>query len=190
MYSGDIDGKPGENFGMVRDSAALLGGTIQPKFGGKFHPEVQIMDRGITGSEPQEFAVARGPFCFGGCSELCCDTTFGISTDDLNAALGNYATITKKKPKSFSQAAREALTDSDIWEVDFHAKEITPEQKANVLSSMIHLDYMFFERDNDMCRYDHDGLHITFWNCFCYGCVCPCKVVLNSNSGGGGGGGG
>ena len=52
--------------------------------------------------------------------------------------MGDYAKITKKKPKSLGQAAREGFTDADIYEVDFFAKEITPEQKANVLSSMVH----------------------------------------------------
>ena len=187
LYSGDIEGKPGENFSnQIRDSACLLGGTVQSKGGGGFTPTLQVMDRGGSGgavsSEPQQFAVAKGPCCFGGCSELCFDTEYGLSKDE-ETALGDYATITKKKPASFSRAAREALTDSDIYEVEFTAKEITPEQKANVLATVIHLDYMFFERDNDMVYYDSQGLHIVFFNCFCYGCVCPCQVVLNNNGG-------
>ena len=96
--------------------------------------------------------------------------------------MGDYAKITKKKPKSLGQAAREGFTDADIYEVDFFAKEITPEQKANVLSSMVHLDYMFFERDNDMCKYENDGCSIVLFNCFIYGCVCPCTLYLSNNS--------
>ena len=132
----------------------------------------------------QRVCIAKGPCCFGGCSELCFSSEFGISTNAETVELGDYAKITKKKPKSLGQAAREGFTDADIYEVDFFAKEITPEQKANVLSSMVHLDYMFFERDNDMCKYENDGCSIVLFNCFIYGCVCPCKLHLSNNSGG------
>ena len=132
-----------------RPNSFLLGRTFQRKGGGGFTPTLQIMDRGDglvdTANqgwpyEGKEFAVAKGPCCFGGCSELCFSSEFGISTDAETTELGNYAKITKMKPKSLGQAAREGFTDSDIYEVDFFAKEITPEQKANVLSSMVHLD--------------------------------------------------
>lgn len=194
LYAGDIEGKPGENFMEgERANSFLLGRTVQPKGGGGFTPTLQIMDRGDglvdTAAkgwpyEGKEFAVAKGPCCFGGCSELCFSSEFGISTNAETVELGDYAKITKKKPKSLGQAAREGFTDADIYEVDFFAKEITPEQKANVLSSMVHLDYMFFERDNDMCKYENDGCSIVLFNCFIYGCVCPCKLHLSNNSGG------
>lgn len=142
-------------------------------------------------SNTEMFAATRGPCFFGGCSEFCCDTKFGISiarpgqtVQELHQLpFGDFASIAKVKPNSFGGILREAFTDSDIYEVTFVSKDITVQQKANILASMIHLDYVFFERDNDMCFCDGQDLHITICNCFCYGCICPCEIVLSGNNG-------
>ena len=115
---------------------------------------MQIMDRDSASGDLKMFAATRGPCLFGGCSEFCVDTRFAISTarhgmtvDELHTLpFGDFATITKKKPNSFSGAMRELFTDSDIYEIQFISKDITPQQKANILLSMAHYDYMFFER--------------------------------------------
>jgi hypothetical protein len=192
LHAGDMEGNPGEAKGS-RDLVNMLGQTVQPKGGGGFKPVMQIMDRGSTGGEAEMFAATRGPCLFGGCSEFCVDSRFGISKarPDMNVPqlhglpFGDFASITKTKPNSFTGALREAFTDSDIYEVSFTSKDITPQQKANILGSMVHLDYMFFERDNDMiyCT-GGDTLHIVFFNCYVYGCICPCECVLSGNSGG------
>jgi len=188
LYAGRISSAPGTMNG--EDRKQLLGGSLQPVTGGGFKPIIQVMDRAQDDSESKMFAAARGPTCFGGCSELCCDTKFGMSSakDGLTVneihelAFGDFATIKKIKPKGLGAALREAFTDSDMFEVKFITKAITAQQKANVLSTMIHLDYMFFERDNDMCSYENNALHINICNCFCYGCLCPCKLVLKNNN--------
>lgn len=197
FYAGDIVGSvPGSSNG-TREKTMLLGEVVQPITGGGFKPVLQVMDRGDGNStDTTLFAAARGPCFFGGCSELCCDSKFGISVatpgSDLKTIhqlpFGDFASINKIKPKSLGAAAREAFTDSDIYEVHFHNKGITAQQKANILATMIHLDYIFFERDNDMCYCTPDkALHIVICNCFIYGCVCPCELVLKApedNSGG------
>ena len=59
---------------------------------------------------------------FGGCSELCCDQPFAVKRVDKNGSIsvdvGDIATITKKKPKSFAGAMTEMLTDSDLYELE------------------------------------------------------------------------
>ena len=181
LYAGDLGGNPGELKGN-RETTSLLGGMVQPLGGGGFKPVMQIMDRDTRnpGSKSEMFAATRGPCFFGGCSEFCCDTAFGISVARPGQSVkelhqlpfGDFATITKKKPNSFGGAMRELFTDSDIYEVTFVSKDITPQQKANILSSMVHLDYVFFERDNDMIYCDGQDLHIVICNCFMYGCIC------------------
>jgi len=155
FYAGNIDieaSKPGSTKG-TRETTLLLGESVQPITGGGFKPVMQVMDRG-DGPSTTMFAAARGPCFFGGCSELCCDSHFGISVatpgSDLKTIhqlpFGDFASIQKIKPKSLGAAARELFTDSDIYEVHFHNKSITAQQKANILGTMIHMDYMFFER--------------------------------------------
>lgn len=190
FYAGDIVGsKPGETKGQ-REMTYLLGESVQPIRGGGFKPVVQVMDRDGATNTVSTFAAARGPCIFGGCSEFCCDSEFGISVANNDSTMeqihqlpfGDFASIKKIKPSSFTGALREAFTDSDVWEVAFKTKNITPQQKANILGTMIHMDYMFFERDNDMVYCEGKALHIVFFNCFVYGCLCPCELVLQSNN--------
>jgi len=192
LYSGDLTGQPGAS---NKDRSKLLGESVQPTGGGGFKPIMQIMERADANDptgKTELFAAARGPCFTGGCSKLCFDALFGLAkvqpdmendSSKLHTAdFGQYATITKLRPKKMGQAVREAFTDSDLFDVKFLSKDITPQQKANVLAQLIHLDYMFFERDNDLCKPVNGGVQITFANCFVYGCVCPCYVVLKGKS--------
>jgi len=189
-----LAGKPGDAKGK-RERTKLLGETIQPRGGGGFKPVMQLMDRadpndGATGRS-EMFAATRGPCLTGGCAKLCSNFEFGSAVaspqDEGNVKklhslnFGDFATITKLKPKTMAQGAREMFTDSDLYDVRYKNPSITPQQKANVLAQMVHLDYMFFERDGDMCYSDGSGFHIVLFNCFIYGCVCPCEIVLSGN---------
>lgn len=176
-----------------RDKTNLLGETVQPKGGGGFKPVLEIMDRGdeagTTNPSTKVFAAMTGPRCFGGCSEFCFSSNFGIAKVQDEEILGNihdqpsdYASIEKIRPKNFQQAMREAFTDADLYSVDFKESGVSARKKALVLSSMVLTDYMFFDRDNDMCRSDGNTTTITFFNCFCYGCICPCQFSCSSDS--------
>ncbi|VEU38955.1 unnamed protein product [Pseudo-nitzschia multistriata] len=195
LHAGDLDGKPGEKDGK-RERVSLIGESIQPKGGGGFKPVMQMMDRAdpSDGAEGKTelFAASRGPCVTGGCSALCCSSPFGVAVADQSMYenssklhkqnFGDYATITKIRPKKFSQAMREVFTDSDIFDVTFAQKSVSAQQKANILAHIIHLDYMFFERDGDMCGNDENGSYINICNWFCYGCICPCKCYCKSSS--------
>lgn len=191
LYAGSLEGKPGEKMGQ-RERTKLLGETVQPFGGGGFRPVMQIMDRDndydVEGKTSM-FSAVRGPCLFGGCAALCFDFDFSIAKADESMKedcktihkqnFGDFASITKIKPKSLAQGAREFFTDSDLFDVKFNAKEVTPQQKANILAQMVHLDYMFFENDSDMVeRTDDGGTFIRFFNCYCYGCACPCGIKL------------
>lgn len=188
LYAGPVSGTPGA---IREERKNLLGGSVQPITGGGFKPVMQVMDRAQEDSESKTFAAVRGPTCFGGCSEICCDTKFamsaakdGVTVREIHQLqFGDFATIKKLKPSGFGQAMREVFTDSDLFEVTFLTKAITAQQKANVLSTMIHLDYMFFELDSDMCGYESNYFYITLTNIFCYGCVCPCKLMMQHTNG-------
>ena len=187
LYAGPVSGKPGTLAGQERKN--LLGASVQPITGGGLKPVVQVMNRAQEDSVSKTFAALRGPTCFGGCSELCCDVKFGMSAakDGISVSeihelqFGDFATIKKLKPSGLGQAMREVFTDSDLYEVKFVTKAISAQQKANVLSTMIHLDYMFFELDGDMCGPSDNGFYINLFNCFCYGMVCPCKLVFRKS---------
>lgn len=148
------------------------------------------MDR--TLNDDQEFARVKGPTIFGGCSELCCDQRFGVKRVNKDGSvsydIGDIATITKMKPKSFSGALREMLTDSDLYELEVHDTSLTPQQRATLIGTLLLMDYMFFERDIDMCGIDGQGrMYINICNCYCCGQVCPCQLKGGGSGGGGSG---
>lgn len=187
LHAGDLTGEPGEMKGN-RDRAKLLGESVQPCGGGGFKPVMQTMERADANDpkgETKMFAATQGPCFSGGCIKLCCAAEFkyGAATDASQLSgmeFGDYAEITKLKPTKMGQAVREMFTDSDIFDVKFIKKDVTPQQKANILAQLIHLDYMFFERDNDLC----DGQSINICNYFCFGCICSCKITKSEGGGG------
>jgi len=194
LHAGALHGKPGEKKGN-RERAKLLGETVQPPGGGGFKPIMQMMERADSNdatAKTELFAATRGPCCTGGLSKFCMEAVFGVGAANPSmendsgklhsANFGDFATITKIKPASLGQGVRELFTDSDLFDVKFVSKDATPQQKANVLAQMVHLDYMFFERDNDICERQGDGsTFISIANCFIYGCVCPCGCKVGGS---------
>jgi hypothetical protein len=179
FYAGDLSGEAGSLKGG-RERTKLIGESVQPKLGGGTRPVMQAMERADANDSKgatQQFAAVQGPACFGGCIKLCCNAEFKYgkaapTQSPKSVTFENFAQITKLRPKELGQGAREMFTDSDLFDVQFINKDITPQQKAAIMAQLIHMDYMFFENDNDICS--SEGL--TLFNCFCCGCVCPCKI--------------
>ena len=182
LHAGDITvGDPG-----ACASDRVIGGALQPFLGGGFTPTVQVMDREKEGlNKENPISIVEGPFCcIGGCLQMCMDMSFSFSNVPAGyngevLKLGDLATIEKKKPDSFSSAVREAMTDADTYTVTFVDPGLTPQQKASILTTVIFLDYMFFENDNDMIYCDpfNKSVTITPFVCYCCGCLCPCSVT-------------
>ena len=143
LHAGTVRGKPGK----IPTSQAIAHSRV-PKWGGGLHPTLQVMDRGVSNVE-EPYAVVRGPTFFGGCTELCCKKDFSVSKVPASWKPGKYkdlhvgdaATITKKKPQSFTGAMKQLFTDADTYFVEFKDPSMTPQQKAAMLGSMLLLDY-------------------------------------------------
>ena len=157
-----------------------IGWANQPSMGGGLTPTIQLMER----QELASFAIVEGPTCFGGCSELCCSAPFQISKGpaiDLPLKRGDSAKITKQKPNSLGAAMREALTDSDVYTMEFTDPALNPYQKATELAALFLVDYMFFERDNGMCHQENGKTYITCFLCYCAGCIIPCNITFGKD---------
>ena len=187
FHRGRVEGSPGS---MPQD--AVFASAKQPHCGGGMTPTVMLR----TPATPDPYAVVQGPMCFGGASKFCCSATFDISNlppgkgpaDVLNNA--DHAVLVKEKPKSFTGALREALTDSDVFTLQFKDPNMSLEQKAGTLGSIFLLDYMFFERDGDLISFNDDGsVNLNLCNMSCCGMVVPCQISGGGGSDGGGGGG-
>lgn len=187
-----ITAKPGDV--NVHDSTFAY--ATQPKCGGYCTPSVNLFNRMSAGDKETAFvplAKVEGPMCFGGCSELCVDSTFQVSSmkpEELDTKIktGDLARITKVRPRGVCSCAKEMFTDSDTFTVQYaEGVGLTPQQKAAMMGSLILTDYMFFEQDQGMCTVEGSKIKITLFECYCCGALCPATLQFDaSNSGGGG----
>ena len=190
LHAGDTPAgaKPGEI-----DDSKVMASTIVPIGGGGCHPTVHLMDRMALGDKDgTHFATIKGPMCFGGCKDLWCETPFSVSTPDA-AGSANLAQLIKRRPKTCKELCMRVCSPADIYDLSFTAddSQLTPQQKALIMSEVVHLDYMFFEADKGLCWYEERGPQqkqcvILCCLCYCYGCLCPCKCIIPLNDNGGG----
>ena len=162
--------------GTDHENGQPIGVTKQPCCGGLFTPTVQVM----MGSEDAEpFATVEGPMCcFGGMTEMCCDQDFPISGGD-GGGDGSVGMITKEKPESLGQAMAEIMTDSDLFTLSFKDPSLDQQKKIQLLSTVLLLDYMFFEQ-NQPWECDGTSCSITCCNMYICGALTPCKCKCES----------
>ena len=159
-------------------SGTPMGMTKQPICGGQCKPTMysytgsNFPEGGAT--EEGSFAKIQGPTCcFGGCTELCCDQEFKVT----DAQEGNMAMIVKEKPSGAMGFLKEATNDADIFSLTLQ-KEISPDDKMVLLSSLLLVDYLFFE-EGGMIECDGESVTCICCYCFCQGCFCPFKCTCS-----------
>ena len=191
LHAGDVTGEPGKT---LMNSGRVIGYATQPKCGGYMTPTINVMERmDETGGKWGALAKIEGPTFFGGCSELCCESEWPVSKMtaegfDEKIKIGDFAVITKHKPNSCGAALQEAFTDSDTYTIEFREDvALAPQQKALMMASLVQIDFMFFEKDNGMCKFEGGKIKITLFECYCCGCTCPCNLEGGGGEGGGGG---
>lgn len=128
MRAQNTTGPNGARFGRTYQHFPC-GGGLSPKFGVK--DETGKVDMNIV-----------GPFCcIGGCCcEICCDMEY-----EIQGKTGNrVGSIKHENACSLSEFLKFLLGDSDRYIMETH-NELTPEQAATLVSSMILLDYTFYD---------------------------------------------
>jgi hypothetical protein len=123
--------------------------------------------------------VVEGPTCFGGCMDLCVNTNFFVSKQKGKA--GDIAIIQKKaRDPGFMGFCIALCTVVDTYNLDFTDPNMTPQQKAQVIGDAVHLDYLFFDQEQPLCRYNesNDTIEILLCLCYCFGCLCPIKLCI------------
>lgn len=180
MHAGPINDDP-DNAGKLSDYSRVFGSAKQPA-GCSCTPTLDIFDGTTPEQASSASSIMHGPFCFGGCSELCCESEFPVSRPHSGLKLGDVAIIKKLAPKSCEDVCGECFGDADRYYIEFKDKSLTPQQKATLLGTLMLTDFMFFEQDNGMCQCRDRSLKITCFMCYCSGCLCPCNIVLSGKN--------
>eukprot|EP00756_Hemistasia_phaeocysticola_P032673 Hpha_TRINITY_DN16422_c2_g2::TRINITY_DN16422_c2_g2_i2::g.163645::m.163645 len=155
-----------------------LGGAKQPCCGGMCNPRVDVMESSL---ESSPFAHVSGPCCcFGGLTEMVCDQAFPVM-DPTDTKIGQ---ITKERPEGLAQAVQEIMTDSDLFTLRFDNPQMAPRQKMLLLSTVLLLDYMFFEQNKPWeCDPIEQSCSCTCFNIYCCGSYQPCTCKCGGGEG-------
>eukprot|EP00899_Mesostigma_viride_P006131 jgi/Mesvir1/15519/Mv04314-RA.1 len=172
LHAGAVQGDPGK---IVPQH--VIGRAAQPKDCCSFTPTLDVVD----GAQGSAVGSLHGPCIFGGCMELCCSSKFSMSRPGTYK-IGDVAIVKKLKPEGCSAICTEMCTDSDKYTIEFIDPNLTPQQKATILSSALLLDFMFFEMDNGMVACRGNSLVITCFVCYCCGCLYPCCCTLSGEN--------
>lgn len=173
IHDGGVFGHVGELDSP--NPVAVLRQPMQCCKAGGCTPTVHVYP--ATSADVDPIATITGPTCFGGCSELCFESNFTYkSTTDGDIRIQHLI------PRSIGEICKAICTDSDNYALEFPS-DASPETRAQALASAFLLgmlshdhvtvtyldgaDYMFFEIDNGMCRYD-PGQQVCIITC----CLC------------------
>ena len=163
---------PGGGAAMV-DETMLVASVRQPFMGGGLSPTLEVMDRDGT----TKLATVTGPACCIGGN--CFDNTFDVT----DASGNNIGQILKKKPTDFNDALAQGLSDADNFTLSVKP-DLDKKVKAALMTSLLMLDYSFFEGEGDVsvnilegsCSYKCCDMH-------CCGAVCPCSCTCSASGG-------
>lgn len=177
VHAGNVGSDEGTDVNKISRNTAFSSSRV-PIGGGGFTPTVEMMERDPEGAETP-FGFVEGPTCFGGCMDLFVDTYFTISRNKGKS--GDIATIKKKARDEGMKGLCIALcTPVDTYDITLSDPSLTPQQKASIIAEAINLDFLFFENEQPLCRYNEasKNCEILCCLCYCYGCLCPCKCII------------
>lgn len=184
LHNGDV-GQAGDAGKLPTHS--MIGRGLVPTGGGACTPTVHLMERnGPNETDEAPIGVVEGPMCFGGLYDLCCNTSFKISR--TKGKSGDIGSITKLKPQSCGDMCKQTCSTSDTYVMDITpgSPTLNPLQKALLVGELIHLDYMFFDMDQQLCKVEQKGnqtvCSVLLCFVYCYGCLCPCRCQFQSSS--------
>ena len=165
IFDGFVTGDPGHLKGD------LISELKVPVGGGGCTPVI-VVDPNDPKGTPSGFI--EGPMCFGGWSELCCESKFSYST---SKGANDIAKIQSLKPTECAEVCYELFSNADDYVVNFNTGATT-EMKADAIAATLFIDIMFFEQDKGMCHFDGSFCHCTCFVCLCFGTICPFNISI------------
>jgi len=170
---------PGAEPGMHGGKPSVMAHAKVPLRGGGFTPTIQIFENNGGVEDVAPFATITGPTFFGGCKDLFCDTLFNV-TSQGSEVVGDIGTITKLKPTGGAAMLTQLCTPCDEYILSFNPdNKLTANQRAVILCELAHIDFLFFEKEQPLCREDSNGtIHILLCTAYVFGCLCPVEICI------------
>lgn len=162
--------------------SSVIGHVTQPLFGGFFCPKFSLVEGEDEKADP--FWFLKGPHCIG---ELCCSVEFNV-VDAKNEDV-QIGQVNKLAADNATEACKQVGTDADRFEMNF-AKDTSPQKKAIMMTSMVLLDYYFFESGgafacNPLAGPGDECCHLNLCTQYCCGTKLTYSCALNNEAGGG-----
>jgi hypothetical protein len=98
---------------------------------------------------------------------------------------GDLGKITKKAPEGACACCIQLCTPADTYNIDFEQSAgLSPKQKAAIIGEMVHLDFLFFEAEQPLCRFEESNstCYILLCTCYFFGYLCPCQLCIPCKS--------
>mmetsp|Transcript_5977 Transcript_5977/g.17672 ORF Transcript_5977/g.17672 Transcript_5977/m.17672 type:complete len:357 (+) Transcript_5977:265-1335(+) len=156
------------------DPSQLTAIVQQPICGGCFTPTLHV-----DAPDGSRLATVEGGCCCIGGN--CCDAIFTVKGPDGE----DYGKVVKEAPDDFEELVKQGLTDADIFTMSV-PKDAPNELKAAMMTSLLLMDYMYFEDEGD-CYCNPFICVCGYKCCTCSSCGClfPCGIFCgdrNSNT--------
>lgn len=153
----------------------VIGFVKQPWFAGCCKPKLDIFE--YEGGK--QLGTINGPCC---CMGGCCSSSFSMTTDTEDERSKEIAEI-KRGGIADNGMRRALLTDADKFSINFMKGFDSIENKWVLISSVLMVDYMFFEGETN-CLYSCCVCPPYCWfklcDLYCCGCTLPvrCKCCV------------
>jgi hypothetical protein len=154
----------------VEQNGVIIGKAEQPTCGGCCTPELDLYNN----EEPRKIGTLSGPTCcIGGC---CGGMTFRVA--DPENEIMEIARF-KKAGAAEVGLRRGLFSDADKYKLDFVSDKLTIEDKLVLLSTVMFVDYLFFEGETTClvnCCVCPPQCWCKLCELYCCGCACPLRV--------------
>lgn len=154
----------------VEHDGVTIGRAQQPTCGGCMTPKLDL----YNAVESRTVGTLQGPTC---CVGGCCG---GMAFDVLDPENENVDLARIKKAGAADVGLRRGLfSDADKYKLDFLSDKLTLDDKLILLSTVLFIDYLFFEGETTClvnCCVCPPQIWCKMCELYCCGCSCPLRM--------------
>lgn len=154
----------------IEQNGVAIGRVQEPTCGGCLSPKLDLFNV----SEGRSIGTLSGPLCCVGGS--CGGTNFTVAEKSEDEKV--IAKIKKAGAREVG-LKRGLFTDADKYKLDFLSEKLTIDDKLILLSTVMFIDYLFFEGETTClvnCCVCPPQCWCKICELYCCGCTCPIRI--------------